>query len=115
MNRSVGLFRKCRVTWAVLVLGGFATFGTEPARNSSPGPITDNGPGQLSLAAAQRIAMEKNWDLLAAAAEVDVATAQKIVASEFPNPSFSFLSSKINVDHHPSSTVEGNGVWDRNY
>jgi cobalt-zinc-cadmium efflux system outer membrane protein len=115
MNRSLGLLRKCRVVWATIVLGGFATFGAEQAKNSSPGPVSDGGAGKLSLPDAQRVALEKNWDLLAAAAEVDVATAQKIVASEFPNPTFSFLSSKVNVDHHPSSTVEGNGVWDRNY
>ena len=69
----------------------------------------------LSLADAQRLAFEKNWDLLAAAAGVDAATAQKIVAREFPNPTLSQYSSLINVDHHPSSTSEGNGVWERSY
>ena len=65
---------------------------------------------RLSLADAQRLAFEKNWDLLAAAAGVDAATAQKIVAREFPNPTLSQYSSLINVDNHPSSTSEGNGV-----
>jgi cobalt-zinc-cadmium efflux system outer membrane protein len=70
---------------------------------------------QLSLAGAQRLAFEKNWDLLAAAAGVDAATAQKIVAHEFPNPTLSLYSSLINVDNHPSGTAEGNGVWERSY
>jgi cobalt-zinc-cadmium efflux system outer membrane protein len=53
--------------------------------------------------------------LLAAAAGVDAATAQKIVAHEFPNPALSLSSSKINVDNHPNSTSEGNGLWERSY
>lgn len=69
----------------------------------------------LTLADAQRLATERNWDLLAAAAGVDAATAQKIVAHEFPNPTFSISTSKINVDHQPNSTTLGNGLWDRSY
>ena len=61
------------------------------------------------------MAFEKNWDLLAAAAGVDAATAQKIVAREFPNPTLSLSSSYINVDNHPNSTPEGNSLWDRSY
>ena len=69
----------------------------------------------LSLADAQCLAFERNWDLLAAAAGVDAATAQKIVAREFPNPTLSLSTLKINVDNHPASTPEGNGFWERNY
>ena len=61
------------------------------------------------------MAFEKNWDLLAAAAGVDAATAQKIVAHEFPNPTLSLSTSYINVDNHPNSTPEGNTLWDRSY
>ncbi len=61
------------------------------------------------------MAFERNWDLLAAAAGVDAATAQKIVVHEFPNPTLSLYSSLINVDNHPSSTIQGNGLWDRSY
>ena len=49
----------------------------------------DTVPGLLTLNAAKRIAYEHNWDLLAAQAGVDLALAQKIVAREFPNPTFS--------------------------
>src|SRR3989454_7306668 len=115
MNRFLGLMQKCWVVWTTIALGGLATFGMEQATNSSATTPSDPGARPLSLAAAQRAALEKNWDLLAAAAEVDMATAQKIVASEFPNPTLALSSSKINLDHHPGSTVQGNDVWDRNY
>jgi cobalt-zinc-cadmium efflux system outer membrane protein len=75
---------------------------------------TAGGKG-VTLKQAQQTAFERNWDLLAAAAGVDAATAQKVVAREFPNPTFSFSSSKINVDNTPSSTPEGNSFWDRSY
>lgn len=73
-------------------------------------------PGQkLSLAQAKEIAFRRNWDLMAAAAGLDGATAQKIVAREFPNPTFAASTAKISIDHHPSSTEAGNAFWDRSY
>ena len=69
----------------------------------------------LTLPQALQTAFERNWDLLAAAAGVDAATAQKIITREFPNPTLSLSTFKINVDNHPSSTTEGNGFWDRSY
>ena len=116
MNGSMGLARKPGGVWALAWLITMAGVcapqpGDKPAQASlANGPLT-----QLSLADAQRIAFERNWDLLAAAAGVDAATAQKIVVREFPNPTLSFYSSLINVDHHPSSTSEGNGLWERSY
>ncbi len=70
---------------------------------------------RLSLSEAQQRAFERNWDLLAAAAGVDAAMAQKVVVREFPNPTLSLSTFKINVDEHPNSTVMGNGFWDRSY
>ncbi len=79
-------------------------------------PTPENAtPPVLSLSDARRIAFERNWDLLAAKANVDLAFAQKIVAREFPNPTASFSTSKLNADSRPSGTAAGNGVWDRNY
>lgn len=72
-------------------------------------------PGLLTLGAAKRIAYQRNWDLLAAQAGVDLAIAQKIVAREFPNPTFSYSTQKISADSHPSGTTAGNGLWNRNY
>jgi outer membrane protein, heavy metal efflux system len=73
------------------------------------------GFSQLSLSAAKRLAFEHNWDLLAAKANVDLATAQEIVAKEFPNPTLSLSTQKINVDGRSSSTALGSGFWGRNY
>jgi len=78
---------------------------------SSVAAFTTNGP-PVSLAGAQQMALERNWDLLAAAAGVDAATAQKIVVHEFPNPTLSASASKINVDDKSNATSSGNGVWD---
>src|SRR5258708_7147384 len=83
MNSSLGLMQRCWVVWTTMALGGLATFGTAQATNGSASTHSDTGARPLSLAAAQRAALEKNWDLLAAAAEIDMATAQKIVSSEF--------------------------------
>ena len=69
----------------------------------------------LSLADARRAAFLNNWDLLAAKSDVDVATAQRFVAREFPNPTLSLGTSKISFDGHPSSTSQGNGLWERSY
>jgi cobalt-zinc-cadmium efflux system outer membrane protein len=69
----------------------------------------------LTLAEAKRMAFVRNWDLLAAKSDVDLATAQRIVAREFPNPVASFSVQKINIDNHSSGTSEGNGFWERNY
>ncbi len=86
--------------------------GQEPRRGQA-GPSPSGG--KLTLPEAKQLALERNWDLLAAAVGVDAATAQKIVAREFPNPTLSLSTFKINVDNHPSSTPEGNGIWDRSY
>jgi len=69
----------------------------------------------LRLEQAKEIAFRRNWDLLASAAGVDAATAQKILAHEFPNPALFLSTFKINVDNHPSSTAAGNSFWDRSY
>lgn len=86
-----------------------------PSEAPEQGRFANGALEHLSLPKAQEIALERNWDLLAAAAGVDAATAQKIVAHEYPNPTLSFTSAKINVDNHPNSTPGGNGLWDRSY
>jgi cobalt-zinc-cadmium efflux system outer membrane protein len=72
-------------------------------------------PGVLTLAQARQIAFERNWDLLASKSDVDIATAQKIIAREFPNPTLSWSTAKVPADHNPASTRAGNDVWGRNY
>lgn len=116
MNRSLGWIRGPGSVWAAVLFLGLAAAEAQPETNRpvSAGSV-EGAPGSLSLADAQRIAVQRNWDLLAAAAGVDAAMAQKIVAREFPNPTLAASSSKIKVDNQPSSTSEGNGVWDRSY
>jgi cobalt-zinc-cadmium efflux system outer membrane protein len=77
--------------------------------------VSKAAPAALSLAEAWRTAFLNNWDLLAAKSDVDIATAQRLVAREFPNPSLSLGTSKISVDGHPNRTSQGNGLWDRSY
>src|SRR5512143_155340 len=109
MYRLGCLLRNEARIWLALALAGFALAQGQPA-NPAPAPFPEGLLQHLSLADAQRMAFERNWDLLAAAAGVDAATAQKIVAHEFPNPTLSLSTFKINVDEHPSSTVMGNGL-----
>jgi cobalt-zinc-cadmium efflux system outer membrane protein len=91
-----------------LLLASLDALGSEV---TNPAPMVRQA---FTLAQAQQTAFERNWDLLAAAAGVDAATAQKVVAHEFPNPTLSASTTKINVDR-PNGTPEGNGFWDRSY
>ena len=67
----------------------------------------------LGLDEVRRTAFERNWDLLAAKSGVDLATAQLIVAKEFPNPTASWSTARIGS--HDSGTPAGNDLWNRNY
>jgi cobalt-zinc-cadmium efflux system outer membrane protein len=67
----------------------------------------------LSLADARQMAFERNWDLLAAQSGIDNATAQLIVAKEFPNPTLSLNTYKIGSRN--AGTVDGNSIWERSY
>jgi cobalt-zinc-cadmium efflux system outer membrane protein len=94
-----------------LVLGVGCAVHAQSITNRSS--IADSA--SVSLAKAKRLAFVRNWDLLAAKSEVDLATAQRVVAHEFPNPVASFSVQKISVDNHSAATSEGNGFWERNY
>jgi cobalt-zinc-cadmium efflux system outer membrane protein len=59
------------------------------------------------------MAFEKNWDLLAAKSGLDLASAQLIVARQFPNPTAAWSTARIGT--HDSSTPLGNDLWERNY
>ena len=76
---------------------------------------TDSLPQSLSLAEARRIAYQRNWDLLAAQANVEQAAALELVSREFPNPTFSYTTGKISVDSTSNATRLGNRFWDRSY
>jgi cobalt-zinc-cadmium efflux system outer membrane protein len=67
----------------------------------------------LSLSQVKETAWRNNWDLLTAKTGIDAATAQYIMAKEFPNPTFSWSTARIST--HDNSTSLGNGVLQRNY
>jgi cobalt-zinc-cadmium efflux system outer membrane protein len=79
---------------------------------ASAGDISTNVPA-LSLADAQRLALQSNWDLLAAKSGVDSANAQLMAAKEFPNPTMSISTAKI--AGHDEATSLGNAYWNRGY
>src|SRR5580765_7808817 len=116
MKWGFGLIRERGLLCMGVNLLGLVAAGAQPKTYEPAGAAAlQGGERRISLMEAQRMAVERNWDLLAAAAGVDAATAQKIIAQSFPNPTLSISATKINVDHHPSSTPEGNGLWDRSY
>jgi outer membrane protein, heavy metal efflux system len=84
-----------------------------PASPAAASASVEAAPERLSLAEAQRIAFQKNWDLLAAKAGMDAATAQLLVAKEFPNPTLSL--STVKIDPRGNSTPSGNSIWSRSY
>lgn len=95
----------------VLWIGGCALAGAAAVQTNAM-----EGELKLGLNEACRVAFERNWDLLAAKADVDVAQAQQMVAKEFPNPTVSLSVSKISASAaHGSSTVLGNGLQQRSY
>lgn len=67
----------------------------------------------LSLAEAKGLALQRNWDLLAAKSGVDSATAQLLMAKEFPNPNLTLSTAK--VGNHNDATSLGNGLGQRSY
>ncbi len=103
-RRLVQLARVILGLGSVIVRLAFA----EDASTNAPGP-------RLQLADAKRLAFERNWDLLAAKADVDIATAQGLVSKEFPNPVVGLTVMKIPTDGQPSSTVLGNSFFHRSY
>ena len=113
MNRDLKSRTWSLWTHLAIALGFCHLFPVQAQEQSAAAlPATER---KLTLAEARRTAFERNWDLLAARSEVELAVAQKIVSREFPNPTLSLSTLKINTDGQPSHTVLGNDVWHRNY
>lgn len=109
---------RTRVRWCIsLLLMEFVLSGAQPVTNTPAGGSIMSrevpAPARLSLGDAQRIAFERNWDLLAAKSGIDLATAQLLVAKEFPNPNLSW--STLKIDPNGNATTLGNGLWERSY
>jgi outer membrane protein, heavy metal efflux system len=101
--------------WCVSLLLTGLVLGAEPVSNRPEAPsfAHENPRRELSLTQAQSIAFQRNWDLLAARTGIDVAAAQLLVAKEFPNPTLSWSTMKI--DPRGNGTPLGNAVWNRSY
>ncbi len=102
-----------RYIGVVFILVSAGICGT--AASSDPTNSASLAERPLTLVEARRLAFERNWDLLAAKSDVDAATAQKIVVREFPNPTLSLATQKINADNHSNRTSAGNDLWNRSY
>lgn len=85
------------------------------AEAGSTAPVSVTTAAGVTLSQARLLAFQRNWDLLAARADVDIAQAQTWVATEFPNPTVGLTVTKINTDGRPASTVLGNSLIHRNY
>jgi len=72
-------------------------------------------PGGLHLVEARELAFQRNWDLLAARADVDLATAQTLIARQLPNPTLAVSTTKAPVNGRGAGTVLGNSVFNRSY
>ncbi len=115
MNRFLA-FLRTRAGWCLsLLLTEFALNGAQPVTNTPAANAVsaDALPQRLSLVEAQSTAFQRNWDLLAAKSGIDAATAQLLVAKEFPNPTLSL--STVKIDPHGNSTPSGNAIWSRSY
>jgi cobalt-zinc-cadmium efflux system outer membrane protein len=115
MNRSLAAMRIPASCCVALLFTAFAPNAIQGTTNSLPlsSVSGDDLPQRLSLVEAQQIAFQRNWDLLAAKSGIDSATAQLLVAKEFPNPAFSFSSARI--DPRGNGTPLGNSIWNRSY
>jgi outer membrane protein, heavy metal efflux system len=69
----------------------------------------------LTLADAQKLALQRNADFRVAEAQVDAALGQLKVAREFPNPTLGLSTAKISTDGAPEGTSLGNSLLDRSY
>src|SRR5215468_8346424 len=112
MNRFLDALRTWAKCWPALVLAQFAVLGAQPVTGAPEGSSALI-PLKLSLADAQRTAFQRNWDLLAAKSGIDLANAQLLVAKEFPNPTFSFSTARI--DPSGNGTPVGNDISSRTY
>jgi cobalt-zinc-cadmium efflux system outer membrane protein len=95
----------------LLLLGGGGCAWAAPLTNA----LSTEVPSSYTLTQARQIAFERNWDLLAAQANINAAQAQQIIAKEFPNPTASLTTARLDLGNGQNGTPQGNGIGDRNY
>jgi cobalt-zinc-cadmium efflux system outer membrane protein len=97
-----------RFLWAAAAL---AAACLAPAARGADG----EGRPPLTLAAALKLALERNADFRVAQAQVAAALAQLRVVREFPNPTLGLSVVKISTDGTPEGTAMGNSLLNRSY
>ena len=110
--RPTGFSGRLTAICAYLVMATVAVVSLTASPVSIP---TFDQSKPVSLREALDTAYLRNWDLLAAKTQIDLAEAQKIVSREFPNPMLAGSVSKININGQPAHTPDGNGLGDRTY
>ncbi len=110
------LKRVCGTALLSLLFSG-PVLGALQAEIETAPAVTEVNPlsPALSLAEARRRALLRNWDFLAAASDLDQATAEEIVAREIQNPNASLLSSRLPIDGSTAATPRGNTLFERSY
>ncbi|MEO6992496.1 MAG: TolC family protein [Lacunisphaera sp.] len=98
------------ITLFALLLGSVVLGAAQP-----PAPSPAAIPAELTLAEAQRLALDRNTDLRVAQTQVDAAIAQFRGTREFPNPTLGLSTAKINTDRLSNRTASGNSLLDRSY
>ena len=76
-------------------------------------PLAKGQSVTLTLEEARLIAFDRNWDLLAAKSGIDSATAQLIIAREYPNPNASINAAQVGSGL--AASTAGNSLWKRSY
>jgi cobalt-zinc-cadmium efflux system outer membrane protein len=107
-----------RVTYVLFCLMVALIRGGAAAETNATVSVTSstNVMARYTLAEARAAAFQRNWDLLAARAGVEIAVAQQIMAKEFPNPTASWSTALIPTDGTSAAkTGIGNGLFDRSY
>jgi cobalt-zinc-cadmium efflux system outer membrane protein len=110
-SRPIGLAKRLYVSGALAAFTGQLLGG--PTDVGAVAGKTDASSTTLTLGQAKSIAFARNWDLLASQSGVDLAVAQSIMAREFPNPTLSYSTAKL--DPEGNGTVTGNSLGDRSY
>lgn len=102
--------------WFRCCAAGLLALGLLRAEPAPEGGSLDQGTNTpVTLADAVRAATLRNWDLLAAQADVDRATAGQIIAQQFPNPTLSVSVTKAPINSQSGATILGNGYFERSY
>ncbi len=102
---SLQLFSATRLCCALLAVGCLPAILVR----------AETSAGSLSLAEAQRLALQNNPDLRVAQTQVAAALAQLRTVREFPNPVVGVSVSKIDTDGRSNGTPDGNRLDERSY